>query len=167
MASDRGSDAGWANPRHGAEDHTQQAVATVLCPKGHVNAWNYKFCGECGAPIGLVPWPSDDSPSAEAPRARPRVPLVVVGAVVAVIAVVVAAVAFVMMRPARDDPGSSGSTLGTAAPGASASQTGQATCSDDPLLEAESIDLTSEGLEVSAAFMSACGGRDVESNRCA
>ncbi len=39
-----------------------------------------------------------------------------------------------------------------------------ASCPDDPVLEAESIDLTSDGLAVSAAFMSACAGGDVESN---
>jgi hypothetical protein len=32
------------------------------------------------------------------------------------------------------------------------------------VLEAESIDLTSDGLVVSAAFMSSCGGADIESN---
>lgn len=32
------------------------------------------------------------------------------------------------------------------------------------MLEAESVDLTSDGLAVSAAFMSACAGGDVESN---
>jgi hypothetical protein len=40
---------------------------------------------------------------------------------------------------------------------------GPTTCSDDPVLEAESIDLTSDEHAVSAAFMSPCGG-DIESN---
>ena len=39
MASDPGSGAGRANAKAGAGDHTQQATATVVCPKGHVNAW--------------------------------------------------------------------------------------------------------------------------------
>jgi hypothetical protein len=40
---------------------------------------------------------------------------------------------------------------------------GPTTCSDDPVLEAESVDLTSDEHAVSAAFMSPCGG-DIESN---
>ena len=35
MATDPGSDAGRANAKAGAEDHTRQATATVVCPKGH------------------------------------------------------------------------------------------------------------------------------------
>jgi hypothetical protein len=44
------------------------------------------------------------------------------------------------------------------------SPTGPSTCLGDPMLEAESIDLTSDGLVVSVTFMSSCAGGDVESN---
>jgi hypothetical protein len=62
MSTDPGSDVGPAYATSGAEDHTQQSTATVRRPKGHANAWNYKFCGECGSPIGLVaPLPGKDA----------------------------------------------------------------------------------------------------------
>ena len=163
MATDPGNFAGRANVTSGAEGPTQQSAATVVCPKGHVNAWNYKYCGECGSPIGLVSWPSDDAaPSGTVPT-RSRVPLVVSAAVCLVIAMVATAAAIVLTRPSRDDPSEGGSAWGTATAGAPSSA-GPTTCSTDPLLEAESIDLTPEGLVVSVAFMSSCGGGDIESN---
>ena len=160
MGSDPGSDAGRANSAPGAEDHTQQATATVVCPKGHVNAWNYKFCGECGSPIGLVPWPSDDYTPPTTTPTRSRVPLVVGAAALLVIAVVAAAVAIMVTRHDPEEPGSARRN----APAGASSPTGPTTCSADPLLEAESIDLTPEGLAVSVAFVSSCGGGDIESN---
>lgn len=61
MAGDRGADPGPANVTPGADDHAQHASPTVLCPQGHVNAWDYRFCERCGSPIGVVPWPSEES----------------------------------------------------------------------------------------------------------
>lgn len=162
MATGPGSDAGQANVTPGAEDYTQQAMATVMCPKGHVNAWNYKFCGECGSPIGVVPWPDDDSAPVSTTPGTSRAALVVGAAALLVIALVAIALAVVVARPSpgdHEEPGSPGRTA-TAGP---QSPTGPTTCSTDPLLEAESIDLTSDGLTVSAAFVSSCGG-DIESN---
>jgi hypothetical protein len=160
MQRDPGSDGGRANATPGAEDHTQQAMATVVCPKGHVNAWNYKFCGECGAPIGLVPWPSDDSTPPRTTPTRSRVPLVVGVAALLVIAVVAAAVAIMVTRHDSEEPGSARGNAPAGAP----SPTGPTTCSADPLLEAESIDLAPDGLVLSVAFVSSCGGGDIESN---
>jgi hypothetical protein len=163
MSTDPGADAGRANATSGAGDHTQQSTATVMCPKGHVNAWDYRFCGECGSPIGLVAWPSDDSDSPGATPARSRVPLLIGGAALLVIAVVASVAVFVVTRSSGHDPAERGSPWGTASAGAP-SPTGPPTCSSVPILEAESIDLESDGLSVSVAFMSSCRGGDTESN---
>lgn len=160
MGSDPDVDANPADADRGRADHTQQATATVVCPKGHVNAWNYKFCGECGAPIGLVPWPSDDATPPRTTPNRSRVPLLVGAAAFLVIVVVATAVAVMVTR---HDPEEPGSALGNATARAPSS-TGPTTCSAEPLLEAESIDLTSDGLVLSVAFVSSCGGGDIESN---
>jgi hypothetical protein len=157
MATEPGSDAGRANAQPGAK----HATATVTCPKGHVNEWHYKFCGECGSPIGLVNWPADASAPSETTSKRSRVRVVVGAVVLLVIAVVATAVVIAVTRSSRHDaeePGSGGRTTAAGAP------SGPTTCSTDPVLEAESIDLTSDGLAVSAAFMSSCGGGDIESN---
>lgn len=154
MATDPDADAGPANA-HGA--------LTVHCPKGHINAWNYKFCGQCGSPIGLVPWPSDEFELPHTEASRSRVPFLVGAVALLVIAVVVSAVAVLVTRQSDDATGAPRSSRDTpaAAPPSSVNST---TCPDDPLLEAESIDLTSDGLVVSAAFISSCGGADTESN---
>jgi hypothetical protein len=80
-----------------------------------------------------------------------------------VIVVVASIVVFVMTRPSERDPADGGSPWGTATAGVS-SPTGPPTCSSIPVLEAESIDLNSDGLTVSVAFMSSCSGGDIESN---
>lgn len=89
MAGDRGADPGPANVTPGADDHAQHASPTVLCPQGHVNAWDYRFCERCGSPIGVVPWPSEESGTRQTAPARSFVPLVVLAATLLVVAVVV------------------------------------------------------------------------------
>lgn len=164
MAGDRGADPGPANVTPGADDHAQHASPTVLCPQGHVNAWDYRFCERCGSPIGVVPWPSEESGTRQTAPARSFVPLVVLAATLLVVAVVVTAVGYAVTRPARNDREEPSSARGAATTGVPFAQAEAASCPDDPVLEAESIDLTSDGLAVSAAFMSACAGGDVESN---
>ncbi|SON58928.1 hypothetical protein MSIMFI_00409 [Mycobacterium simulans] len=83
MASDRGADPSPANATPGADDRRREASPAVLCPKGHVNAWDYKFCERCGSPIGVVPWPSDELRAPPTTPARSRVSLVVVAATLA------------------------------------------------------------------------------------
>ena len=39
----------------------------VVCPQGHANVWNYKFCGQCGLPLVATPalcWFKYDGPAA-------------------------------------------------------------------------------------------------------
>lgn len=103
MAGDRGADPGPANVTPGADDHAQHASPTVLCPQGHVNAWDYRFCERCGSPIGVVPWPSEESGTRQTAPARSFVPLVVLAATLLVVAVVVTAVGYAVTRPARND----------------------------------------------------------------
>ncbi|MFA7514395.1 MAG: hypothetical protein WCZ29_28340, partial [Mycolicibacterium vanbaalenii] len=75
----------------------------VACPHGHLNAWNYKFCGQCGSPIGVVAFPDDDA-VAEDERPLRRRGLAVGGAIAAVLlAVIVAAVGFLMTRSSTGD----------------------------------------------------------------
>ncbi|MCV6987229.1 hypothetical protein H7H78_17980 [Mycobacterium shinjukuense] len=164
MASDRGADPSPARVTPGVDDHARQARPTVLCPQGHLNAWDYKFCERCGSPIGVVPWPSEESGAPQTTPGRSRVPLVVLAATLLVVAVVVTAVAYAVTRPSRNDREEPGSARGAATAGVPWGQAEAASCPDDPVLEAESVDLTSDGLAVSAAFMSACAGGDVESN---
>jgi hypothetical protein len=85
------------------------------------------------------------------------VPLVLGAAALLVIAMVATGIAFVMTRPSREDAGEPGWPWGTAMAGAPSS-TGPSTCLGDPMIEAESIDLTSDGLLVSVIFMSSCAG---------
>lgn len=129
-----------------------------------MNAWDYRFCERCGSPIGVVPWPSEESGTRQTAPARSFVPLVVLAATLLVVAVVVTAVGYAVTRPARNDREEPSSARGAATTGVPFAQAEAASCPDDPVLEAESIDLTSDGLAVSAAFMSACAGGDVESN---
>lgn len=145
MTVDPGSDAG---------------RATVRCPKGHSNAWNYKFCAECGLPIGLVSWPSDE-PAPAATTSRSRGLLLI--AAIAVVAIAAVVTVVVVVASPRNDTERPASAEGIAAAGVPTT-TGPASCARAPVIEAESIDLRADGLAVSASFMSSCGGGDVESN---
>lgn len=138
------------------------AAPTVLCPKGHSNAWNYKFCGQCGAPIGVVSWPSDDvEPPAENP-VKSRTPFAL-GAVALVVVVAVSAVMIMMVRPSGSTDQQAGDSARTSTAGAPVANAGPKLCGQATILQAESINLTPEGLQVSAAFISPCG-IDIESN---
>lgn len=144
-----------------AGDDTQHGPPTVSCPKGHANAWNYKFCGVCGSPIGVIPWPSSESEPTRTRQPKSRRGLLTVAAILLVAVVAATTVTFVMSRSSRQGEGDSTPAAGGTAASANA---GTVTCSDSPTLEAESIDLTPDGLTVSTAFMTPCSGGDVESN---
>ena len=152
---------GGDDPAH-ATPSAEQVAPTVLCPQGHSNAWSYKFCGQCGTPIGVVSWPADElEPVAERPT-RSRVPVVAAAAALVVVVVAVAVGVFVVSRPTGNDqkvnPDFSGPQAGTLPASA-----GPSLCQEPPVMKTESIDLTSEGLAVQAAFVSPCGA-DIESN---
>ena len=140
----------------------EHAAPTVLCPQGHANAWNYKFCGECGAPIGVAAWPADEPDPVPEHRSRSRVPLIAGLATLVVIAVVISVAVF-LMGLAADDGQRSGPGFTNPQAGTAPTSAGPALCQDAPMMEVESFDLTSDGLEVQAAFVSPCGA-DVESN---
>ncbi|WP_197380013.1 hypothetical protein [Mycolicibacterium mengxianglii] len=136
---------------------------TVLCPQGHVNGWNYRFCGKCGTPIGVVAWPdAEPEPTSFGQPPRNRKLLVIGLAVVAVVAVAVGTGVFFFARSVEDGPPGSFGRWETQA-GAPTTSAGPPVCPSAPDVQAESIDLTQDGLEVQAAFLSPCGV-DVESN---
>lgn len=131
---------------------------TVLCPHGHPNAWHYRFCGQCGAPIGATAWPEDT------PEERPPTRRLLGTAAVAltfVVIVAVGVVGFMVLRPTSEDgvpngrPG--GFSTGTASPAAAS-----VPCGEPPAVEAESVDMTPAGLSVAAAFLSRCSGGSTE-----
>ena len=136
----------------------------VACPHGHLNAWNYKFCGQCGSPIGVVAFPDDDA-VAEDERPLRRRGLAVGGAIAAVLLVVtVAAVGFLMTRSSTGDeaaPQAGGLTPGTVNPAEVPA------CTMAPLVQAESVDMTADGMTVDAAFMSQCAGGNAEASTSA
>ncbi|BBY73551.1 hypothetical protein MPRF_04500 [Mycolicibacterium parafortuitum] len=131
----------------------------VVCPQGHANAWHYRFCGQCGSPIGAVAYPDDGVvESTSLPRRRGWL----IGGVVAAVSVVAAAVtAGVLLVGSSTDeaavPQTGGFTAGTANPAAAVP-----TCATAPLVQAESVDMTPDGLTVDAAFMSQCPGGNTE-----
>lgn len=141
------------------DSHVGGQGPTVLCPSGHVNAWNHQFCGECGQPIGVTAWPSDEPGAPELP-AKSRVPLLITALVVVTIVAVVAVV--MVMHPfSRRD-----AARAPSAPVAADDVVvrGPATCPRAPVLQAESVDMRSDGLSVSVAFRSVCADGDLESN---
>ncbi|QZT57883.1 hypothetical protein [Mycolicibacterium austroafricanum] len=131
---------------------------TVLCPHGHINAWNYKFCGECGAAIGVVAWPDETVASDDAPSTGRRVALTAIVATAVVAVVVAAVVGFLALRPSSDDDaGARPDAFGSAATAIPALAI---PCTEGPVVQAESVDMTPEGLSVSAAFLTPCPGGD-------
>lgn len=163
MESDRDSDVGGDDPAYGLEIRGHQASPTVTCPNGHTNDWNYKFCAQCGAPIGLVPWPSEEAPSPTAAPKKSRVPLIAALSVLAVAVVLaVAAVTWWVTRPGDDAPTDEGFATDQGATPTAA--VGPPVCEDSPVVEAESMEMTADGLSISAAFVSPCRGGDIESN---
>jgi hypothetical protein len=149
MMTDPGSGAGGETP-------------TVLCPRGHVNAWDYKFCGECGLPLGVVAWPSDEPAAAPTNRGS-HVGLLITALALVVISAVVIAVIMVV-RPFSHDGAKTSSSPAGGVSAADPVATGPTTCPQAPVIQAESVDLKSDGLAVSAAFRSACADGDLESN---
>jgi hypothetical protein len=137
------------------------AAPTVLCPQGHTNAWNYKFCAQCGSPIGLVAWPDDHS-GVEI-DARPRRRRIVVATVsLVVVMAAIAAVGYLVIRSPSDD-GAAPSTRGGFGDGTQTLASVIPPCGQAPVVEAESVDMTADGLTVSATFMSRCAGGNTES----
>lgn len=135
---------------------------TVLCPQGHINSWAYKFCGQCGSPIGVVAWPEENViPAVKGPSSKTRA-WVVSGAIVLAVGVgIAAAVGLLVGNSAEDGEGPAGPggfTTGNAAPAALTPP-----CELVPAVDAESVDMTVDGLTVDAAFMSGCAGGDSES----
>ena len=135
---------------------------TVLCPQGHVNAWSYAFCGECGLPLGVVAWPSD-GPVAAPTNTRSLVPRLITVVALVVIGAVVTVVVMVASPFSRDDAKGPGSPMSAVSPAGPAAK-GPTTCPRAPVIQAESVDLKSDGLAVSAAFRSACADGDLESD---
>ncbi|MDG4663698.1 hypothetical protein [Mycobacterium sp. 236(2023)] len=133
---------------------------TVFCPQGHINAWNYKFCGQCGSPIGVVAFPEDEGDAeARPPRRRGLLIGGVVGALIALV-VVVGVVAVMVATPSDDEAGAPDRGVFTTATMDPALLVPE--CTAAPAVQAESVDMTPDGLTVSAAFLSQCAGGNTE-----
>lgn len=139
------------------------ATPTVLCPQGHVNAWNYKFCSRCGSPIGVVEWPNDHPHADQVEPSRRRAAIAAGTATAAVVAVLaVVAVVFFVIRSDSDDGGVPETTNGFGA-GTATQANMVPPCGETPVVEANSVDMTADGMTVGAAFMSRCPGGNTES----
>jgi hypothetical protein len=161
MATDRHADAGLAK----SHVHPQQRGSTpptVVCPNGHINAWNYRFCAQCGAPISAqsttVPWPDEPSPHSES--WRPPVKWLSICAAALLVVATAVTVTNVLTRP--DSSPSERDSTGR--PVAQNPSTSTKPCASAPILHAESADLTADGMSISAALSSPCASGDVESN---
>lgn len=136
---------------------------TVRCPQGHANSPTYRFCGICGSPIGVVPFPADEEmQEADTTLTKRRLRLII-GVVAAVVAVIAGTTTAVLLTRSTGDearPDSGGFVAGThtAAPT-------QAVCTEPPILETESFDLTAAGIEIGTAFFPGCPGGDVEGGK--
>ncbi|MDX1874510.1 hypothetical protein SBI67_20515 [Mycolicibacterium sp. 120266] len=140
------------------EAASDRVAVTALCPQGHVNAANYKFCSQCGVPIGVLPFPADDEIPDTAQSWGGRRALLIGGVVLAlVVAAAGVAGAVLVVRSGTDKPAAAPdggfTTSGVAAPAA---------CAEPPILAAESMDMTPAGLTVAAAFFPGCAGGEVE-----
>ncbi len=131
----------------------------VLCPQGHRNSPSYRFCSVCGSPIGVVPFPDEVEPSEPSGRGRRGW---IVGAAAAVVMVVVAGVTTILFTRGTDEKSSPGESAGGSGTGAPAAVSAQPVCTEPPILETESFDLTAEGMVVGTALFSGCPGGDVE-----
>lgn len=136
---------------------------TVLCPQGHANSPAYRFCSLCGLPIGVVPFPADDDAHEDDTAPATRRWGLIVGVVAAVVAIVVGVTSAVLLtRSPGDEAGTDSGGFGAGTPAAVPTQ---AVCTEPPILETESFDMTAEGIEIGAAFFPGCAGGDVEAGK--
>jgi hypothetical protein len=110
-----------------------------------------------------VPFPADDEmQGVGATPAKRRLGLMI-GVAAAVVAVVAGATTAVLLSRSTGNeasPESGGFGAGTR----SAAPT-QAVCTEPPILETESFDMTAAGIEIGAAFFPGCPGGDVEAGK--
>ena len=136
---------------------------TVLCPQGHANSLAYRFCSMCGSPIGVVPFPADEDPDVDNAGPRTRRLGLIVGVVAAVVAIVAGVTTAVLLtRSPGDDASPDSAGFG---PGTPTAAPPQAVCTEPPILETESFDMTAEGIAIGAAFFPGCAGGDVEAGK--
>lgn len=140
-----------------------ELAGTVLCPQGHMNSPNYRFCSHCGSPIGVVPFPADDDRPDEPVQKTRKIALTV--GIIAVVVVLVAGgmTAYLLAKSPTEDP-SVGTDAGFGSGTLSAAPAAMV-CNEPPILEAESLEKTVDGLTVSALFYPGCPGTDVEAGR--
>ena len=135
-------------------------AGAVLCPQGHANRPHYTVCSQCGAPIGVVPVPEDaDDPVVTSSTRRRGWMIGSIAAVVVVIAGVTGA--YLLAVAPADEPTSGDGSAGFGSSAASAAPVA-VTCDEPPIVQAESMDLSGDGLTVGAAFFAGCPGDDSE-----
>lgn len=138
-----------------------ESTGAVLCPQGHANSSSYRFCSQCGSPIGVVPFPADDDLPEEPPPTRRRIGPIV-GAVATVVVLVAGAIGAYLLVGGAGDATSSQPVAGGFGTGATAATPTAVVCHEAPIVEAESFDMTDEGITVGALFSPGCPGGDVE-----
>jgi hypothetical protein len=143
------------------------AVPMLLCPNGHLNAWNYQFCGECGARIGTTSAAAVTPEALKAPfRPTSRrfrssvVRWLMIGGAFLVIAAMTTAITYFLTRDNRVVP----TTPPTGQPQTGAPPLIQTPCTSPPLLNAESVHIIPAGLAITTTIASSCGAADVVSN---
>ncbi len=147
--------------------YESSGVPMLLCPNGHLNPWDYQFCGECGARIGTTSAAAVTPEGLKTPfaptsrRLRRSVVrwLIIGGTVVAIVATTLTVTYFLT----RDE-----STVPTTPPAAQpqfgAPPLTQAPCTSPPVLHPESAEIVSAGLAITTTIASSCGVADVVSN---
>jgi hypothetical protein len=148
-------------------DPETPVVPMLLCPNGHLNAWNYQFCGECGALLGTTS-AANVAPQATQTLSTPTtrwfgsssVRWLAIGGAVLLVAAMTAAATYFFTRDTRGVP----TTAPTTQPHTGAPPLAQTPCASPPLLQAEAVDIVPAGLAITTTIASSCGTADLISN---
>jgi hypothetical protein len=134
---------------------TGGGTPTVMCPRGHINNWDYKFCAQCGAPIGVVAWPAEEPPAEQ--RSDGSRPWLLFGGLgLVLVAMIGGLIGYLISRPG-DGAQHAAPQLGTVRATTPTTTFAPAACPSPPDVQAESLDTTPNGLRIKAAFTSPCG----------
>ncbi|MCV7211405.1 hypothetical protein H7J75_22565 [Mycolicibacterium canariasense] len=111
--------------------------------------------------MGVVPFPGDDDVPDTADGRGSRRSLLVGGIVLALVVALACAAGVTLLFRSNDEGSTEVSRGGFTTPSAASPAT-PAVCSEPPILEVESFDMTSAGLAIGTAFFPGCAGVEVE-----